>query len=134
MNEKKIPADLVWADGDGDEFRVRVPHEAPTTRSAALVATPGDVVYLTAAQCRAVAAHLTELADYHEEAARQSAPALPTNKGAVIVPADGREYIETSLGLCHYVMIHAGDGRWRGGAGVIASEDITPGTWKVAGE
>lgn len=63
---KKKPAGRVWADGDGDEFLVRVPHEAPTTRSAALVATPGDVVYLTAAQCREVAAHLTALADAHE--------------------------------------------------------------------
>ena len=59
---------------------------------------------------------------------------LPSENGAVIVPAGGHEFIETSLGLCHYVMIHAGDGRWRGGAGVIASEDITPGTWKVEGE
>ena len=134
MSEKKKPAGRVWADGDGDEFHALAVHKVPPTRSAAIVVTSGLGVYLTAAQCREVAAHLTELADYHEEAARQSAPALPTNKGAVIVPADGREYIETSLGLCHYVMIHAGDGRWRGGAGVIASEDITPGTWKLEGQ
>lgn len=60
------------------------------------------------------------------------APALPTTDGAVIVPADGREFIETSLGLCHYVMIHAGDGRWRGGADEVGSDQITPGTWRAA--
>ena len=60
------------------------------------------------------------------------APALPTEDGAVIVPADGYEYIETSIGLSYYVMIHAGDGWWRGGAGVVASKDIVPGTWKLA--
>ena len=58
--------------------------------------------------------------------------ALPTEDGAVIVPAEGFEFIETSIGLSHYVMIHAGDGWWRGGADVVASGDITPGTWQEA--
>ena len=66
MNEKKKPAGRVWADGDGDEFHALAVHNVPPTRSAARVATPGDVVYLTAAQCREVAAHLTALADAHE--------------------------------------------------------------------
>ena len=63
MNEKKKPAGRVWADGDGDEFHALAVHNVPPTRSAAIVATPGDVVYLTAAQCREVAAHLTACAD-----------------------------------------------------------------------
>ena len=144
MNEKKIPADLVWADGDGDEFRVRVPHEAPTTRSAALVATPGDVVYLTAAQCREVAAHLTDLADAHEEAMSRSAAALPTKKGAVIIPADGHEYIEATMRgetVRAREATRSGAGgwyaAWRSGeqtSGLASSREITPGTWKVGNQ
>ena len=68
MNEKKKPAGRVWADGDGDEFHALAVHKVPPTRSAAIVVTSGLGVYLTAAQCREVAAHLTELADAHEEA------------------------------------------------------------------
>lgn len=66
MNEKKTPADPIWADGDGDMLWVHVPHEAPPTRSAAYVCASELGVFLTAAQCREVAAHLTELADAHE--------------------------------------------------------------------
>lgn len=63
---------------------------------------------------------------------RRATPTLPTEDGAVIVPAEGCEFIKTSDGLCFYVMVHAGDGWWRGGADEVASEDITPDTWKVA--
>lgn len=68
MNEKKKPAGRGWADGDGDEFHALPVRKVPPTRSAAIVVTSGLGVYLTAAQCREVAAHLTELADAHEEA------------------------------------------------------------------
>lgn len=64
-NEKKMPAVLVWNDGDGDSLWVRPPALSPT-RSAAYVSTPDLGVYLTAAQCREVAARLTALADAHE--------------------------------------------------------------------
>ena len=83
MNEKKRPADLVWADGDGDMLWALAPRKVPPTRSAAYVRTSGDGIYLTAAQCREVAAHLTELADYHEETMPRTAPALPTDPTAL---------------------------------------------------
>ena len=68
---------------------------------------------------------------------------LPTENGAVIVPADGHEYIEAA---CFGVVWRAReavlglDGRWHGvwrrGAGVAAVGSvspgrITPGIWKV---
>ena len=68
MNEKKKPAEQVWTDDDGDRLRVRAPHDVPPTNSAAYVRASRLGVFLTAAQCREVAAHLTELADAHEEA------------------------------------------------------------------
>ena len=141
MNEKKKPAGRVWADGDGDEFHVLAVHNVPPTRSAAIVATPGDVVYLTAAQCREVAAHLTDLADSHEEAMSRSAAALPTKKGAVIIPADGHEYIEATMRgetVRAREATRSGAGgwyaAWRSGeqtSGLASSREITPGTWKV---
>lgn len=66
MNEKKKPAGQVWTDGDGDRLWARAPHEVPPTRSAAYVCASELGVFLTAAQCREVAAHLTALADAHE--------------------------------------------------------------------
>ncbi|WP_430754639.1 hypothetical protein [Micrococcus luteus] len=66
MDEQKKPASRVWADGDGGVLRALAPRNVPPARSAAYVITSDDGIYLTAAQCRAVAAHLTELADYHE--------------------------------------------------------------------
>lgn len=63
-----------------------------------------------------------------------SAPAevaeLPTEDGAVIVPADGHEYIQTNEGIAN-ALVHLG-GKWYGGAFQIEPEDITPDTWKVA--
>ena len=66
---------------------------------------------------------------------------LPTEKGAVIVPADGRGYIEaTRYGRTWRAMQAALDfsgdwvGAWCSEADVIAyiaPEEITPGTWKV---
>lgn len=57
---------------------------------------------------------------------------LPTEDGVVIVPADDREFIEVNDGGRYYVMIHAGDGWWRGGPDEVSSVDIIDGTWKVA--
>lgn len=97
MNEKKRPADLVWADGDGDMLWALAPRKVPPTRSAAYVRTSGDGIYLTAAQCREAAAHLTELADYHEETMPRTAPALPTDPTAL-----AREVLEREERLSAY--------------------------------
>ena len=71
---------------------------------------------------------------------------LPTENGAVIVPADGHEYIEAA---CFGIVWRASeavlgrDGRWHGvwrrGAGVAAVGSvspgrITPGIWKLDGQ
>jgi len=66
MNEKKAPTGQVWTDGDGDRVRVIAVPTVPPTRSAAFVGSSMPGVYLTAAQCREVAAHLTALADAAE--------------------------------------------------------------------
>ena len=140
MNEKKTPANRVWADGDGDRLWARAPHKVPPTRSAAYVRTSVPGVFLTADQCREAAAHLTALADYHEEAARQSAQALPAEPGTVIVPADGHEYITATVGGVTYRAREAiliGENQWhaawRSDEGVliyVTPERINPGTWK----
>ena len=72
---------------------------------------------------------------------RHTALELPTKPGAVIVPADGHERIEAvSCGDMYYAReaILSGKGdwhaAWRSDAGVlvyVASERVTPGTWKV---
>ena len=68
------------------------------------------------------------------------APELPTEKGAVIFPADGHEYIEATLwGETFYARsaIRSWNGwyaPWRAGkrkCTLASSWDITPGTWKV---
>ena len=66
---------------------------------------------------------------------------LPTKDGAVIVPAEGHEFIEATIcGETHYARAAlrswVGDwyAAWRAGerkCGLAASGDITPGTWKV---
>ena len=66
MDEKKKPAEIAWADDGGGVLRALAPRNVPPARSAAYVITSDDGVYLTAAQCREVAAHLTALADAHE--------------------------------------------------------------------
>ena len=66
MNEKKRLVDQIWTDGNGDQVWAIPVSTVPPTRSAALVGASEDGVYLTATQCREVAAHLTELADAHE--------------------------------------------------------------------
>ena len=66
MDEKKKPAEISWADGDGGVLWALAPRKVPPTRSAAYVRTSEDGVFLTVAQCRQAAAHLTALADYHE--------------------------------------------------------------------
>ena len=69
------------------------------------------------------------------------APALPTEDGAVIVPADGHEYIVARVYNKTYrareAVRHWTGGwhaAWRSGPevrGVVAPEDIAPGTWQV---
>ncbi|QAV29761.1 hypothetical protein MT1254_10945 [Micrococcus luteus] len=69
---------------------------------------------------------------------------LPTEPGAVIVPADGHEYIEAAERgrTCRAREAVLGLGghwyaAWRSDAvlcGLIPPECITPGTWKEAGQ
>lgn len=83
---------------------------------------------------------------------RRAVQELPTEDGAVIVPADGREYIEAEVNGQTYITREAVvcqtdfgpanvlQGAWRrvdDGArseGQMARHCITPGTWKVEGE
>ena len=70
------------------------------------------------------------------------APALPTEDGAVIIPADGHEYIVARVYNKTYrareAVRHWAGGwhaAWRSGPevrGVVAPEEITPGTWRTA--
>ena len=83
MNEKKKLVDQIWTDGNGDQVWAIPVHTVPPTRSAALVGASEDGVYLTAAQCREVAAHLAALADAHEETMPRTVPALPTDPTAL---------------------------------------------------
>lgn len=67
---------------------------------------------------------------------------LPTEDGVVIVPAEGYEYIEARVYNKTYRAREAGrhwaggwHAAWRSGPevrGVVAPEDITPGTWRAA--
>lgn len=66
---------------------------------------------------------------------------LPTEPGSVIVPADGCDYIESTLwGETFYARaaLRSWTGwyaAWRAGGrkcGLASSGEITPGTWKVA--
>ena len=141
MNEKKRPPEIAWVDDDGDRLRASVPSEMPPTRPAAYVTASEPGVYLTAAQCRDVAAHLTALADYHEEAMVRRARELPTKPGAIIIPADGREHVEAMANVAWYAneAVLGPDNRWHGvwraDSGLAISSvspgEITPGTWKV---
>ena len=72
----------------------------------------------------------------------RTAPALPTEDGAVIIPADGHEYIEATMRgetVRAREATRSGAGgwyaAWRSGeqtSGLASSREITPGTWKVA--
>lgn len=72
----------------------------------------------------------------------RTAPALPTEDGAVIIPADGHEYIVARVYNKTYrareAVRHWAGGwhaAWRSGPevrGVVAPEEITPGTWRTA--
>ena len=77
----------------------------------------------------------------NEAAAIHPSQELPTEPGAVIVPADGHEYIEANLygmnlrareAVLSWVEIWYA--AWRDGGsthGHVKPEHITPGTWKV---
>ena len=72
---------------------------------------------------------------------RRAVQELPTEKGAVIVPADGHEYIESTVHGRTWRAVQAvrdSSGYWVGAwcseANVIAHvapHEITPGTWKL---
>lgn len=67
---------------------------------------------------------------------------LPTEDGAVIVPADGHDFIEQVGDCANYrrLTYDAASGRWIGWdmlnheAEALSPEYITPGTWKVEGK
>lgn len=61
---------------------------------------------------------------------RRPVQELPATDGAVIIPAEGHEFIETNEGFAN-ALVHLG-GKWYGGAFPIKPEQITPGTRKEA--
>ena len=73
--------------------------------------------------------------------AHERSQELPTEPGAVIVPADGHEYIEATMRgetVRAREATRSGAGgwyaAWRSGeqtSGLASSREITPGTWKV---
>ena len=89
-----------------------------------------------------VEGYLIGLRDYGTWHVRRAVQELPTNPGAVIIPADGHEYIEATMRgetVRAREATRSGAGgwyaAWRSGeqtSGLASSRDITPGTWKVA--
>ena len=73
---------------------------------------------------------------------RRPVQELPTEDGAVIVPAEGSEFIEQVGDCANYrrLTYDAASGRWIGWdtlnheAEALSPEYITPGTWKLDGE
>ena len=66
---------------------------------------------------------------------RRTVPELPTEDGAVIVPADGYECIETQTGKKSRRLTWDAECLvWYDARGTHLRGDITPGTWKVEGE
>ena len=66
---------------------------------------------------------------------RRPVQELPTEDGAVIVPEDGREYIETRAGKKpRRLTWDAKCYVWYDARGPHLASDITPGTWKEAGK
>ena len=67
---------------------------------------------------------------------------LPAEDGAVIIPADGHDFIEQVGDCANYrrLTYDAASGRWIGWdtlnheAEALSQEYITPGTWRVEGE
>ena len=66
---------------------------------------------------------------------RRPVKELPTEDGAVIVPADGHEYIETRAGKkSRRLTWDAECYVWYDARGTHLAADITHGTWKVDGQ
>ena len=66
---------------------------------------------------------------------RRAVQELPEADGAVIVPADGHEYIETRVGKKSRRLTWDAECLvWYDARGTHLHGDITPGTWKVEGE
>lgn len=64
---------------------------------------------------------------------RRAVQELPTEDGAVIVPADGHDYIETRAGKkSRRLTWDAECYVWYDARGTHLASDINPGTWKVA--
>ena len=116
----------------GDELR----HESlgvATTAVVARVDEEGDP--------RTAEGECIGLLEYGTWYVRRAVQELPTADGAVIVPAEGHEYIEARVCNKTYrareAVRHWAGGwhaAWRSGSqmrGGVAPEEITPGTWKV---
>ena len=75
---------------------------------------------------------------------RRAVQELPTEDGAVIVPAEGREYIEAKVNGQTFIAreaIRIGGSKWYGAwrsetgeGGFVGPDQITPGTWRVESE
>ena len=66
---------------------------------------------------------------------RRAVQELPTEDGAVIVPADGCDYIETRNGKTPRRLTWDAESYvWYDARGTHLDADITPGTWKVEGK
>lgn len=129
MNEKKIPADHAWTDGNGDELWALAVRTVQPTRSAALVGASVHGVYLTAAQCREVAAHLTALADHHDHKetpmTETTTPAEPLARTLLAVPeGHGAPHHDADQIKAEDIVLQLDeDGTLRGGRAHYQNED-----------
>ena len=83
----------------------------------------------------AVLSHPDAAGLFTDEDAPRATQELPTEDGAVIVPADGHEYIETRTGKKSRRLTWDAECLvWSDARGTHLHGDITPGTWKVDGE
>ncbi len=115
----------------GDEVR-RVLNRITTTAVVASVDEDGNPW--------AVGASVIGIRRYGTWYVRRAVEELPTEDGAVIVPADGSEFIEQVGDCANYrrLTYDAASGRWIGWdmlnheAEALSPEYITPGTWRTA--
>ena len=90
----------------------------------------------------AVLSHPDAAGLFTDEEAPRATQELPTEDGAVIVPADGHDYIEARVYNKTYRAREAGrhwtggwHAAWRSGSevrGIVGPGEIAPGTWRAA--
>ena len=82
-----------------------------------------------------VEGYLIGLRDYGSWYVRRAVQELPVADGAVNVPADGHEYIETRTGKKSRRLTWDADAFvWYDAYGTYLGTDITSGTWKLEGQ